>query len=629
MCGIVGLIGRTPLTADDHRMLDRLNEQQHHRGPDGAGRFIAEQFAMAMRRLSIIDLNSGWQPLYNEDKSIALVANGEVYNYVELRKDLQVRGHTFRTGSDCETICHLYEEYGDGVVQHLRGMYAFALYDAKQQRVLLCRDRMGEKPLYLVETSDRIYFASEMKALLGAKTTRFELDRGAIWEYLHYAWVPEPRTAVKGIRKLPAGHTLSIDLKQWKVDQRCYWRLEDAPPIDGDPSKVVRSELERIAELIIRSDVPVGVALSRGVDSSAIAALAQRNYPGTIQAITVGYEGMPRQDERLGAREFVQQLRIPHHEVELRVEDVVEGFADMCFMRDDPISDIAGSGYLAVMRAARERGVLVMLMGHGGDELFWGYQWHRAAFRRTLLKQRMRAGGQFVLPHYLRPSMPPRSITWGLRWLRNGGGVLSGLRNYRQDRNSPSDRFVFYDDSPFFHDAEEFIPRYVVRGFRDEMRNVDLTEPFAVPEPWQNIDVQQVRMICQSYLLENGLAQGDRLSMAASVELRAPLVDYKLAETVVGLMKTHPTDENVRPKAWLWNAVRDFVPQFVFDRPKTGFNAPARLWLEGVHRKYGPLLRDGYLQSQGIVAPGVVLPNTELRLTTLELWCRKMLAHAA
>ena len=628
MCGIIGLIGKSALLPADRFKLDELSEAIAHRGPDGEGRYDTPQFSMRMRRLSIIDLNGGWQPLYNEDESIALVCNGEVYNYIELRKELEARGHTFRTGSDCETIAHLYEEYGDGVVDKLRGMYAFALFDKKKNRVLLVRDRMGEKPMYLVERDDQIYFSSEMRCLVRAGIIPFELDPTAVYEYFHYNYVPEPRCAIQHVRKLPAGHLLTVDLNDFRVEQKCYWRMEDAPPIAGEPAKVIRAELERVAELIVRSDVPVGIALSSGIDSSALAALAQKNYPGTLQAFTVGYEGSPRQDERVAAKQFAKHIGVPLQEVELTDAEVIEDFPNMVFSRDDPISDIAGSGYLAVMRAARAAGVRVMLMGHGGDELFWGYWWVREALYRSHLKQGLHTSPPTTrLRDYMHVTKPPRSIGLGLRWLGNGGGLLSGLRDYRADKAAPPDRLVHYDHAPDFERGHRFAAENMPRAYLAKLNGYELTKPFASPLPWSHLGVQMSKLTCQTYLLENGLAQGDRLSMAASVELRVPLVDYRFVETAVGLMKANPTI-TPSPKKWLRDAIRDIVPDFVMNRPKTGFNAPWRRWMAGMMDRYGGQIADGELVRAGALRPGLTAKQAGFAALTLEVWCRQMRAAA-
>ncbi len=629
MCGIVGLIGRSPLEFKERCNVQLLCDALIHRGPDGDGSFSAPQFMMAMRRLSIIDLGGGWQPLYNEDKSIALVANGEVYNFVELRAELESRGHRFNTKSDCETIIHLYEEIGDEVVNKIRGMYAFALYDTRKQRALIVRDRMGEKPLYLAEQDGRIYFSSEMRSMVRAGIIPFEIDPVAVYEYFHYNYVPEPRCAIKGVRKLPAGHLLTVDLQSFKVQERCYWRMEDAPPIEGDPAKAIRAELENINELIVRSDVPVGIALSSGVDSSALAAMAQKRFPGLLTGITIGYEGAPRQDERSAAKQFADYIKLPLHRIELRDADVIDGFPEMVLVRDDPISDISGSGYLNVMRAARDKGLRVMLMGHGGDELFWGYWWVREALWRSHLKAGLHASPPTTtMRDYMHVSKPPRSIPMGLRWLQNGGGLISGRCNYRRDLTSSPDRLVHYEHSFEFDRAARLLPRIATRSYLEAMTGTDLLARYASPLPWSHLNVEIARHTCNTYLLENGLAQGDRLSMAASVELRTPLVDYRLVETAVGLMKANNTVRPA-PKKWFRDAVSDLVPEFVMNRPKTGFNAPWRRWIPAMLDRYGHMVEDGELVRAGILRRGAAPRAAGLLALSLEIWCRQMRSFAA
>jgi asparagine synthase (glutamine-hydrolysing) len=373
MCGIAGVIGAEPLNATHQERALRMSDRLIHRGPDGAGIFLRPHAILAMRRLSIIDLSTGWQPLYNEDKSLALIANGEIYNFVELRRRLQSDGHRFMSGSDAEVILHLYEEYGENCVHHLRGMFAFALWDESRQCLFLARDRMGEKPLYLYEKNGLLYFASELKALLGTGAVEFCLNPSAIYQYFHFQYVPEPMTPIKGIRKLAAATRMTIRPRPWSVTESVYWRMEDAQPLDSEPVSTIRAELERVSELIVRSDVPVGVALSGGLDSGATAALAARAYPGRLTAFTVGYEGRPRYDERRKAKAIADHLSIPLHEVEITTADMVSAFPSLVFRADDPIADIAGYGYDAVMQIARKHNIPVMLGGQGGDELFWGY----------------------------------------------------------------------------------------------------------------------------------------------------------------------------------------------------------------------------------------------------------------
>jgi asparagine synthase (glutamine-hydrolysing) len=640
MCGISGIITREGLTADQLARLAAVNDSLSHRGPDGAGQFTGAHVALAMRRLSIIDLEGGWQPLYNEDDSLALVCNGEIYNFVELRVQLEARGHRFKTGSDGETILHLYEEHGTACVEHLRGMFAFALWDDVRRRLLIARDRMGEKPLYLYERDGLLLFASEMKALLRSGLVPFELDPESVDLYFHYQYVPEPRTPLKAVRKLDAAHLLVVEVDPWRVEERCYWRMEDAPPIEGDPPRLIREELERVSELTVRSDVPVGVALSGGLDSSAIAALAARKYPGTMHAFSVGYPGRPPSDERADARALADHLGLPFHDVELETGAMAESFPELVYRRDDPIADISGYGYYAVSKLAREHGVPVMLQGQGGDELFWGYSWVQQAALESLEKDTLlrRGRGWNALADYLSFGPPSGLTRQGLsQWVRTAGGLLTGWQRLQRHRTAPADRLVFYDLIPDFQMALEQSRAIYSPAFIAQLNGADATKLFRLERPWPPSDLTLTRLICDTYLRENGIAQGDRLSMASSIELRLPLVDYRLVETVVGLRKAQ-TDLREPPKAWLRAALQDVLPEWVMNRRKRGFSPPMMEWHNALFAAHGDSLTDGYLAGSGVLNgesarrlsggafPPYSVTPLSFKALVLEQWARRMSA---
>jgi asparagine synthase (glutamine-hydrolysing) len=643
MCGIAGIVAQRRLPANVQSAIAAMGEALQHRGPDGASSVSGDHFAMASRRLSIIDLQNGGQPIFNEDRSLALICNGEIYNHLALRRELEGRGHSFSTHSDCETILHLYEEQGDRCVQALRGMFAFALWDYRKQRLLLARDRMGEKPLYLVEKSASIVFASELKALLAEGVVSFALDPDAVNAYFHFGYVPEPMCAVRGVRKLPAGHVLAIEIDPWKCTQKRYWKLDDAQPLEGDPATLIRAELESVSEIIVRSDVPVGVALSGGVDSSVIATLAARKYRGTLQAVTLGYAGHPRQDERKYAREVAQHLKIPLHEVELHVEDVVKALPAIIWHCDDPIGDVAAPTYYFTMKRARDEGLPVMLSGHGGDELFWGYAWMRKAVHATKRKRNARLSRRSSWPDYLEVSRPPFSYTGAARWLKDWAGLRGELRQRAADFASPVDRPVFYDLTSEFQAAAEVGRSIYAPAFASQMRDGSQFDVFGTLDSGSSsVEVMLTRLICESYLAQNGLAQVDRLSMASSVEVRQPFVDYRLVEVVTGLRKRH-SDVDLPPKQWLRDAVKDIVPQFIRDRVKRGFTPPWRQWAQATAERYSTQLADGYLVQQGVLTPdagrslaqrlhvsrfGLPYSIAEYALS-LELWCQAMADAAA
>lgn len=640
MCGISGIVSQQAISSDQLERLKLVNDSLSHRGPDGAGVYESAQVALRMRRLSIIDLEGGWQPLYNEDRSLVVIANGEIYNYIELRRELESKGHHFSTGSDVETILHLYEEFGLDCVQHLRGMFAFALWDSRRRRLVIARDRMGEKPLYLYERNGQLLFASELKALLRSGLIPFELDPVAIDLYFHYQYVPEPRTPVKGVRKLDAAHLLIVDVDPWRIEEQCYWRMEDAPSLEGDPVQLIRQELERVSEIVIRSDVPVGVALSGGLDSSAIAALAARNYPGTMHAFSVGYTGSPESDERADARALADYLQMPFHDVELETGAMVDSFPEIVYWRDDPIADISGFGYYSVSKLAREHNVPVMLQGQGGDELFWGYNWVQRAAFESMQKDAQRNKGLSALPDYLSFDLPKKLSPRGLsNWVRTLGGLRPGWQRYGYHRNSPADQMVFMDKSVDFHMATGETRALYSEAFINRLNGTSAASLFTFEQPWPQIDLRLTRLICDTYLRENGIAQGDRLSMVSSIELRLPLVDYRLVETVVGLRKAQ-SDVHQPPKAWFRAALKEILPAWVMNRPKRGFAPPVLEWHNALFAKYGESLTDGYLVQNGVLSreggkrlaagtfPAYATTPISYKALVLEQWCRAMQAEA-
>lgn len=633
MCGICGIVSR--YAHFDVTPAIKMQNAMIHRGPDGEGKFSDDHIILAMRRLSIIDLTGGWQPLFNENESLILVANGEIYNYIELRQELELKGHVFSSGSDCEVILHLYEEYGTQCVQYLRGMFAFALWDREKSHLVLARDRIGEKPLYLFETENELFFASELKAIIQCGRIPFIFDPESVYLYFYYQYVPEPKTPIKGVRKLPAGHICSIDVKKWEKTKKSYWKMEDAPALTGNPDTLIKNELEEISKLIIRSDVPVGVALSGGLDSGAIAALAVKEYPEIMHAFCIGYPERPPCDERKEAYQLADYLGMPFHEIELKTEDLIQDFPRMNFYRDDPIADISGYGYYAVMKLARENGVPVMLQGHGGDELFWGYQWVQQAVEESIRKYHLLTQGNKVA--YFRPTSPKgENIHELLKWSFSLAGIIPSWKAYKRDKQSPPDQLVFMDKTPDFQIAEKSARNLYSSEFFNKINKNTPYDIFTIPQPWKRVDIQISRLIVHTYLLENGIAQGDRLSMASSVELRLPLLDYRLIEVVMGLRKSSP-DHMFAPKTWFKMALKDILPRSVLNRPKSGFTPPVKDWHRALFETYGPILKDGILVqnnvlnrksaiilSKGLYPKGAIM-SPSFKALVLEMWVREML----
>ena len=639
MCGICGVVTRAPLADADARLVEAMSAALAHRGPDDATAYRAPQVAFGFRRLSIIDLAGGAQPITNEDGSLVLVMNGEVYNYRELRTELLQRGHLLRTQSDVEVFLHLYEERGLEALKALRGMFALALHDVRRGRVLLARDRVGEKPLFVHVAPGRVAFASEQAAFLRAGVVPLELDPVAVDRYFHMLYATEPASVVRDVRQVDAGCWLSVDLASWELREGRWWSMLDAPAIEGDPVTRVREELERVASLVIRADVPVGVALSGGLDSSAVAALAARAHGAGLAAFSVGYEGTPESDERADAAECARQLGLPLHAVALRTDDMVDEFPAMVRERGDPIADIAGFGHRAVMRLAREHGVPVLLTGYGGDELFWGYPWARHAVAATLARRASRARG-FPLADYLHLTRLPRLNRVLLaEWLADAAGIRSSLAHRARDRAAPADAPVFYELSHEYPLAARRARGLYGRAFRESLGAHHPSELFRSAAT--RADLAVMDRLFATFLRSVGFAQGDRLAMAQGVEPRLPLVDAGLVETVVGLHKARPDGSLPEPKAWLREAVRGIVPDVVFARPKRGFTPPVFPWHQALMRRYGALVRDGELVARGVLTPQAAeaLAAQEIPAhgwgplafcaLVLEVWCREMRALAA
>jgi asparagine synthase (glutamine-hydrolysing) len=597
VCGIWGVALRDGV-ADLSSVEQRLGSALVHRGPDGSGstrltddptRTAAVPFAIGMTRLSIVDHVTGRQPFVSADGRYVCVVNGEIYNHGSLRRTLRQGGHRFTTESDCETVLHLFEEEGVAFVERLRGMFAVAILDRATQTVVLARDRVGEKPIYYAADDRYFVFASELKAVLCSGLVPFRLDAAAIHAYFHLQFVPEPHTPVQGVRKLPPGHLLTLDLTTLSTRVSRYWSMADAPAEPGKPHDVLVEAIEDVQSVVFGADTPVGVALSGGLDSALVAAMLSRALPGAGHAISVGYAGVPHHDERALARQLAVDLKLHFHEVELSVDDVVRDFPATVRAGDDPIADTAAPGYRAVAAAARRAGVPVLAQGQGGDELFWGYPWvQRAAMRAEA-------------------ALPP-----------------------------PGAPLEFYQLNSGYAEARREVGRLFPRRMLDGLDPLGPERGFT-RLPDESPANAVTRLIMETYLLENGIAQGDRQAMASGVELRLPLLDHQLVTSVLGLRR-HSSDVELPPKALLRRAARHWLPAEVTERPKRPFETPVRAWSDALYRRYGGLLTDGLLVEHGVLRPEVAPELAQdtydatratppsYKAMVLEVWVREMLA---
>lgn len=545
--------------------LVRMREVQRHRGPDGAGLWVEGPVGLAHRRLAIVDVAGGHQPMANEDESIWIVFNGEIYNHPELRPELEARGHRYRTRSDTETILHLYEEEGERCVNRLRGMFAFAVWDRRRRRLLLARDRLGIKPLYYACTDKELLFASEIKGLLAAEAFRPEFNEAILPEYLATRFVSSEQTFFRRVRKLLPGRTLCWSPGEGFTERR-YWR----PPSHNDASAVspadrareVRERLTSAVRSHLMSDVPVGVFLSGGIDSSSLAALMATETKEPIHTFSVGF-AEAEANELPYARIAARAVRSRHHEVRVSAADYFGALPKLIWHEDEPIAFTSSVALYFVSRLAQDH-VKVVLTGEGADELFLGYDYR---YRVTALNDRLARLYGAVVPARVRAAVRRTIPAWP-----------RAARRYAERSflaYEPGLRGLFFDN---FSEFPEAMQRQL---FRDETI-LRARDPFAeglryAGEHAGGCLEQMCVADLQTYLLELLMKQ-DQMSMAASIESRVPFLDHPLVEYVASI----PGAERLRrwrTKAVLREAVRGLVPEAIMTRPKMGFPVPLGRWL--------------------------------------------------
>ena len=595
MCGITGwanLDARTPPPDGGKQLLHSMCERMTHRGPDAEGLLLSTGVALGMRRLAIIDLITGEQPVFNEDHSIAVILNGEIYNYRELRVDLESRGHTFRSASDTEVLPHLYEEYGKEMVQHLNGMFAFALWDAKNQRLFIARDRFGEKPLYWGIFDKHLLFASEPKVLLAHPSVRPALNLNALRQYLSFDYIPAPLSIYQGISKLPAAHTLTLEAGQVTVEP--YWCLSyrTKEPVPDETEAAARLE-ELLAESVrmrLVSDVPLGVLLSGGVDSSAVAAFAVRASSEPVKTFSISFSESSF-DESSYARRVAKYLGTDHHEERLSSNLAANLISDIGSWMDEPFSDPSLVPTYLLSRFTRKH-VTVALGGDGGDELFAGYQMYRGhAWAEVYTK----------LPGFLKSGLIEPLIRLLPVKTKNLSFDYKALRFVTGTKYDPVTRHHVWFGSFTPEQQEELLTPHALAEsdgdiYREARRLLDECDADNLVERMQNLDTRL-------YLAEDILTKVDRASMAVSLEVRAPFLDPFVAEFAASLPANYKL-RGGKSKYILKRAVRDLLPPFVTRRSKKGFGVPVAEWLKG---KLKPLARD-LLSPERVRRAGVFNP---------------------
>lgn len=620
MCGIHGLIHLDGAPVEP-RWLSAMGDVTAHRGPDDEGQHIDGACGIAMRRLSIIDLSGGHQPISSADGSNVIVCNGEIYNFRELREELRAAGHVFKTGSDSEVLLHGYAQWGDEVVRRLNGMFDFALWDGRRRRLLIGRDRLGVKPLYVMQDHRRLAFATEAKALLKLPGVRTELDRDCLGDYLHLGYVPAPRSIFRGIRKLPPGTLLAVEngqVREWR-----WWQLPatvDRAVPEAEWVERVREGIDRSVRMQMVSDVPIGAFLSGGVDSSAVVASMARHSSQPIRTYAIGFEGGAAEklyNELPYARRVASLFGTEHHEIVVR-PDVVGLLPRLIWHMDEPIADSAFITTYLVSEFARHD-VKVILSGVGGDELFGGY-------RRYL-------GGHYARRYDALPRWARRLASAAAqrlpadrhhRWMN----VARLAKGFIATAEMASDeRYRSYLQVL----ARERVAALMgVGGVGDDA----LDAAFAAAGHDDELN-RMFAVDAETQLPDDLLMLTDKMSMAVSLECRVPLLDHELVE----LAATIPAGLKVkggRLKHLMKTALAPTLPDDILNRAKRGFGTPMGAWLKrellGVVRS---LLSPESITRRGLFDPAAVrtiLADHEaqrsdgtdilLALLNLEVWSR-------
>jgi len=569
MCGICGFYGEH--AAISSATLERMNQTLLRRGPDEDGVFREPGVGMAMRRLSIIDLSGGRQPIQNEDGTVWTVFNGEIYNYRELRADLLKRGHRFRTNTDTEVIVHLYEEYGDDLVHHLRGMFAFSLWDKNRRRGLLARDRLGIKPLFYAQAGDVLLFGSEIKAVLAAGLVERDLDYQALDAFFTFTYIPAPLTIYRKVHKLEPGHLLTYE--SGRIEKRCYWDL-DFGAVDEQADK--QEWLERFDGAIdaavtshLVSDVPVGAFLSGGIDSSLVVARMSEHLDEPVQTFTMGFGGArnPLLDERPLARMLAEQYGCQFHEYAVQpdfrviVGDIVNAF-------DEPFADdsVIPSYYISELT---RRAVKVALSGLGGDELFAGYERYSGVLLSQYYSKLMPSSLHRCLVQPLIQRLPEPA---------HGGDRIDHAKRFAAAAlQSPAERYLGFVSTIPSTERRRLFASDVADQIDFEATDRVITAPYERCNAPDDLG-RALYVDIKTYLPEDILSLSDRLSMWHSLEVRVPLVDHPLVELSARLPARYKLDWR-RKKILLKELAARRLPAEIVSHRKQGFESPMAAWL--------------------------------------------------
>jgi asparagine synthase (glutamine-hydrolysing) len=568
MCGICGVVNSQPLDAVDREALASMNHRIAHRGPDDEGYYLGQGIGLAMRRLSIIDLATGHQPISNEDGTLWIVYNGETYNHAQLRRELEARGHKYRTQSDTETILHLYEEYGRESVSRLHGMFAFAIWDERRRQLFAARDRLGIKPFYYLSAGGRFLFASEIKALLAYPGVRAALNPATIPEYLAFGYLSGEESMLSGILKLAPGHILELEQGGSPRVER-YWDLDIAVDEPTRPKQYYvdgyREQLEHAVSTHLMSDVRLGVFLSGGLDSSAVAALATKLRKSPLQTFSVGY-GEQAFSELGYAREVANYLGSEHHEVVVSQEKFFASLPFLIWHEDEPLAWPSSVALYFVARLAREH-VTVVLTGEGSDETLGGY----SRYLWTLWNAQYLAAWQTLMPAALR-----RLVRSGIASGPLGASLRRKLGHTFLARNG-EDWSSFYFDNFYSAFSSSEQQDLLCRPLRETAAGAYNHALYFWNRSSGDLLHRLLYTDIKTYLVKL-LTKQDRMSMAASVESRVPFLDHGIVEFSARIPARFSV-KGMAGKQILKEALEGLLPKSILYRKKMGFPTPWSHWL--------------------------------------------------
>jgi len=609
MCGICGIVHRDREHPVSPAAIQAMCDAIIHRGPDEEGQHIAGPAGLGMRRLAIIDLSSGQQPIFNEERSAAIVLNGEIYNHLELRRELEGRGHRFRTHADTEAILHAYEEWGEACPAHLNGMFAFAVWDEPRQRLFIARDRIGKKPLYYYCDAERLVFASEIKALLTLPEILREIDPRALDAYLTFEYIPAPMSIFKGIHKLPHAHWLSLDAAGLRIER--YWRLryQAAARTEAEFAEEFRELLRDATRIRLMSEVPLGAFLSGGLDSSAVVAMMSQTSTNGVKTYSIGFDNATY-NELPFARAVARHFGTEHHE-EIITPDAVALTGRIVRQLDEPLGDFSVFPTWMVSEMARKH-VTVALSGDGGDELLGGYE--------TYIAEQMARRYQ-RLPGWLRRGVIEPAVGL-LPPTEKKKGFFNKSRRFIEGCRLPADlqhvRWMI-----FLQQAEKAL--LYRPGLREMLDGRDpygfIRLAFAESGAVEPLDQQEYVDIV-TYLVDDIMVKVDRMSMAVSLETRAPFLDYRVVEFCASL-PPHLRLNGKRSKYILKLAMCGILPEEILNRRKEGFSIPIKRWMKEELR---PMMLD-YLSPQALEKTGFFAPAYVQRLIGEHLAGRENHSH--